>query len=128
MAFAGRRWKPGADADHVRCSWRTPARRTRNSMALRVRRVRARAHWQRRFQSISAGCLWRGAGSDVASGSLGNQIGRTRLGYDGPANEIPGIKLAETRRRNLGGTRRTKTFHALKSDGVTGIRSRGETC
>jgi len=128
MAFAGRRWKPGADADHVRCSWRTPARRTRNSMALRVRRVRARAHWQCRFQSISAGCLWRGAGSHVAGGSLGNQIGRTRLGPDGPANEIPGIKLAETRRRNLGSAWWTKKFHALESDGVAGIRSRSKTC
>src|SRR5438093_11086159 len=91
MAVAGCRWKPCTDADHVRRSRRTPARRTRNSLAVRLRRLEAGAHWQRCIKPISARCLWRGAGGDVAGGSPGNQIGRTGLGPDGSADEIPGI-------------------------------------
>src|SRR5262249_13842509 len=79
------------------------------------------------FDAISARCLWRSAGHDARSRSCGNQNGGPRLEDDGAANEIPGITLATTGRRNLGGAWRTQKFHALKSDGLVSVRLRGET-
>ena len=51
----------------------------------------------------------------------GIKTGRAGLGFNGPVDEIPGIKLAKPGRRNVGSARRTQTFYAFKNDGLGGV-------
>src|SRR5213078_1958840 len=121
MAPACHRWQPGANASNLWRAGRTPPRRVRNSLVIRLRKFQTSPHRQRRFQSISARRLWGDFGSYLAGRSCWTQAGGPGLGSDRPVDEIPGVKLAETRRRNLGSARRTKTVYAFKNDGLGGV-------
>src|SRR5438067_10866964 len=117
MASTRHRRQPGANAGNLWCAGGTPPRRIRNSLVVGLRKFQTSPHRQRGFQSISARRLWGDLGRYLASRSRWTETGGPGLGSDGPVDEIPGIKLAETGRRNVGSARRTKAFYAFKNDG-----------
>ena len=102
-----------ANADHVRRRWRTPAGRIRNSLALRLRKIKTGAGRERGFRTISARRFRRGARRDVSDSPFRNRNRRCGMALAGAADEISRIELGQTGQWDLGSARRPETFHAF---------------
>src|SRR6476660_3474106 len=93
-------------------------------MARWLRKFPADTDWQRGFDAISTGCLWRSDEFALSRAAGGDRNRGDRLEVTGRVDEISRIALAGTGRRDLGSAWRTQTFHAFENDGIAGISSR----